>query len=66
MLPITIVDKFDKIKTSYDENKIRKVQIKDLDMELYNQRQKSTDKSVGFMRTAPLAPAILDSSRGLP
>ena len=37
-LPIKIVDKFDKIKTGYDEDKIRKALIKDLDMALYNQR----------------------------
>ncbi len=38
-LPITIVDKFDKIKTGYDEEEIRKALIKDLDMTLYNQRK---------------------------
>ncbi len=37
-LPIKIVDKFNKIKTGYDEDKIRKALIKDLDMALYNQR----------------------------
>ncbi len=37
-LPIKIVDKFDKIKTGYDEVEIRKALIKDLDMTLYNQR----------------------------
>ena len=37
-LPIRIVDKFNEIKTGYDEDKIRKVLLKELDMTLYNQR----------------------------
>ena len=38
-IPIKIVDKFNKIKTGYDEDEIRKVLLKDLDMVLYNQRR---------------------------
>ncbi len=38
-LPLKIVDKFDMIKTGYDEDEIRKALLKDLDMTLYNQRR---------------------------
>ncbi len=38
-LPLSIVDKFDEIKTCYDTDEIRKVLIKDLDLSLYNQRR---------------------------
>ncbi len=37
-LPISIVDKFDKIRTDYDTDEIRKALIKDIDITLYNQR----------------------------
>ena len=37
-IPIKIVDKFNKIKTGYDEDDIRKALIKDIDLVLYNQR----------------------------
>lgn len=38
-LPIQIIDKFNKIHTDYDKDKIRKALIKDLNLELYNQRK---------------------------
>ena len=37
-LPFRIVNKYNEIKTSYDEDAIRKVLLKDIELILYNNR----------------------------